>query len=139
MATGADHPGQLGQSLADGRHMRQHFHAVDQIHRLVGQRQRGQRALQHGQVAMLGQPQHTAGQIQADGRAGHARGLRQQQPGAAACLKNIESGAVLAHQLQLQVVDEAVIATVALAFVGRGETIIVLLRRAEIVHGKRQG
>jgi hypothetical protein len=115
--------------------MRQHLHAVDQIHRLVGQGQRGQRALYHVQAAMLGQPQHAAGQIESDRRAGHARGFGQQETGAAACFQNVEPGAVSAHQLQLQVVDEAVIATVAFAFVGGGEAIVVLLRRAEIVHG----
>jgi hypothetical protein len=118
---------QLGHGVADGRHVGQHLHAVDQIERGVGQRHVGERALHHAQPASGRGGQHAAGEIEAD-RAARDRGrLPQQEARPAARLEHVAAGAVLLDQPELEVVDQAVVAVMPLGLVRRGEAVVVRL------------
>ena len=114
---------------ADGRDVGQHLHAVDQVERRRRQRHVGERALHDAQPARARRraacratdPGPTAERAK-------RRRLAQQQAGAAAGLEDVAARAVVADELQLQLVDQPVVAVVALGLVGLGEPVVVGLR-----------
>jgi hypothetical protein len=138
---GAHDARHLRERALDLADVREHLERARHVHARVGERQVGRAPLEHVEPAGARALEHARREIDPARRAREARDPREQEPGAAPDLEHVEPVTEALHEVDLEVIDEVVVAAgvapAAPVLVALGELVVVCPRRVEVLVGAR--